>query len=134
MGKARASRSDYTASEDDNVLVKGVMASPNTLGYFGFTYYQENQRNVKAIPISHKKGAVTPTDATIADGSYPLSRQIFIYVSDKAASRPEIQAFVRFYLQKAPDIAKQVGYTPLKGDVYKKSLQAFEKFTPKAKG
>jgi phosphate transport system substrate-binding protein len=128
-GKARASRSDYTASEDDNVLVKGVAASANSLGYFGFAYYKENEKTLRAIPLDKGKGAVAPSDATIVGGTYPLSRKIYIYVSDRAAARPEVQAFVKYYLQQAADVSHQVGYTPLKADEYKKALQAFEKFT-----
>lgn len=132
-GKARASRSDYVASEDDNVLVKGVESSPYTLGYFGFAYYKENQKLLKAIPIEKTKGAVAPSDKTIESLEYPLSRKIYIYVSNKAAARPEVQAFVKFYLAKAASVVKSVGYTPLKEAEYKKGLQAFERFLPKTK-
>ncbi len=129
-GKARASRSDYVASEDDNVLVKGVESSPNTLGYFGYAYYLENQKLLKAVPLDKGKGAVLASDKTIEAGTYPLSRKVFIYVSSTAAERPEVQAFVKYYLEKAAEIAHQVGYTPLKAADYKKALQAFEKFIP----
>jgi phosphate transport system substrate-binding protein len=119
VGKSGASRSDYTASEDDNVLVQGVEGDPDALGFFGFAYYIENAQRLKIVPIDPGSGPVTPTHETINDGSYrPLSRPIFIYVSRQAADRPEVAAFVDFYLDQAATLAEEVGYVALPQDAY----------------
>lgn len=132
VGTSRASRSDYVASEDDNVLVKGVSASPHALGYFGHAYYEENQRSLRAVPLVGGKGkAVAPENATIKDGSYPLSRPVFLYVSSKAVERPEVQAFVEYYLKQVGAIAKQVGYTPLAEEIYRRNRDEFAQFVAK---
>lgn len=130
--KARASRTDQVVtSEDDNVLVKGVMASPYALGYFGFAYFQENRDKIKDVPIDGGRGPVAPTTDTILNGTYPLSRRVFIYVSSKAATRPEVQKFVAYYLKSAPNVAQSVGYTPLPAKEYAEALAKFEAFTKK---
>lgn len=127
MGKEDASRGDYTASEDDNVLVQGVANDPYALGYFGLAYYFENQDKLKALAIDNGKGCVPPSEQTVRDGTYqPLSRPLFIYVNRKAADRPEVEAFVRFYLTQGPALVKQVGYIPLPDTVYQLALQRFE--------
>ncbi|HXF69354.1 MAG TPA: PstS family phosphate ABC transporter substrate-binding protein [Thermoflexus sp.] len=127
MGKEDASRGDYTASEDDNVLVQGVANDQYALGYFGLAYYLENQDKLKALAIDGGKGCVLPSEQTVRDGTYqPLSRPLFIYVSRKAADRPEVEAFVRFYLTQGPALVKQVGYIPLPDTVYQLALQRFE--------
>jgi phosphate transport system substrate-binding protein len=117
VGKAKSSRGDFTASEDDNVLVNGVAGDKGALGYFGYAYYEENKDKLKAVPIVAKAGApaVAPSDATVMDGSYqPLSRPLFIYISAKAASsKPEIKAFVDYYLENSTDITKEVKFIPL---------------------
>lgn len=128
VGKARASRSDYVASEDDNVLVKGVAASPYALGYFGYAYFKENQNKLKVIKVSNDGQALAPTDETIENGTYALSRPIFIYVSSKAVVRPEVQAFVRYYLKTAKALVPQVGYTTLPEAAYAKATQDFDQF------
>ena len=133
MGKSRESRSDYTASEDDNVLVKGVSASPYALGYFGYAYYIENKNKLKAVKLDKGKGPVAPEDKTIEDGSYPLSRPIFIYVSSKSAAKPQVKAFIDYYLDHAADLSKQVGYTPLAADKYKSSKEKFAEFVKAGK-
>ena len=103
VGKAKSSRGDFTASEDDNVLVQGIINDRNALGYFGFSYYVENQNKLKAVPIDTGKGPVSPSPKTVEDGTYqPLSRPIFIYVSKKAMDKPEVKEFVEFYLKNAP--------------------------------
>ena len=106
---------DYTKSEDDAVLVKGVTDDPNALGYFGYAYYLANKDRLKLVSIDSGKGCVVPSAETVADGTYqPLSRPIFIYVNSKAAARPEVNAFTRFYI--APESARyvhDVGYVPL---------------------
>ena len=129
MHKSRASRSDYVASEDDNVLVKGVSASPFALGYFGYAYYQENKRTLRALPISAgRANPIMPNDETIEKATYPLARPIFIYVSSKSVKKPEVVEFIRFYLKNVPEIAKSVGYTALKPAQYTEASEKFENF------
>jgi len=119
VGKAKSSRGDFTASEDDNVLVQGIANDRNALGYFGFSYYVENQNKLKAVPIDAGKGPVTPSAKTVEDGTYqPLSRPIFIYVSKKSMDKPEVREFVEFYLKNAPTLVKQVKYVPLPQNIY----------------
>ena len=118
-GKAKASRGDFTASEDDNVLVQGVANDVNALGFFGFAYYAENTKKLKAVAVDNGKGAVTPSEKTVLDGSYqPLSRPIYIYVSRKALAKPEVREFAEFYLKSAPKLVKEVKYVPLPDKVY----------------
>ena len=107
-------RSDLSVSEDDNVLVTGVAGDKNAIGYFGFAYYAENASKLKLVPIDGGKGAITPSNKTIEDGTYaPFSRPLFIYVNAKSAARPEIAAFVDFYLANTAALSKEVGYTAL---------------------
>ncbi len=125
VGTAKSSRTDYSPSEDDNVLVQGVAGDKYSLGYFGFAYYVENQDRLKAIPIS-KDGnpAVEPTMETIEDGSYkPFSREIWIYVSDVAVKRPEVAEFAKFYLDHAAQFAAEAGYIPLSEENYNKEKE-----------
>lgn len=112
-------RTDYTPSEDDNVLVQGVAGSPYALGYFGFSYYENNQGSLKAVAIDGGNGPIEPSIETIADGSYvPLARTLFIYVNaNELQNRPEVQEFVKFYAATADEIAPSVGYIPLPDDV-----------------
>lgn len=118
-GKAKSSRGDFTASEDDNVLVQGVSNDVNALGFFGFAYYAENSNKLKAVGIDAGKGAVVPSEKTVLDGSYqPLSRPIYIYVSKKGLEKPEVREFVEFYLKNAPKLVKEVKYVPLPDKVY----------------
>ena len=127
LGKKGEMRSDFSASEDDNVLVTGVAGDEGSLGFFGFAYYSENKDRLKVVPIKHgDKAPVEPTIATINNGTYaPLSRPIFIYVSDVAAKRPEVKQFVEFYLSKAAELSQEVGYVALPSGVYKKSGEMF---------
>ena len=120
VGKAKSSRSDFTASEDDNVLVQGVSTDQNALGYFGYAYYAENQDKLKAVPIVNKQGkAVAPSPETVKDGSYnPLSRPIFIYVNKKSLEKPEVKQFVEFYLKNAPELVAEVKYVALPQPAY----------------
>ena len=126
-GKAKASRGDFTASEDDNVLVQGVSGDKNALGYFGYAYYAENKDKLKAVPVVNPKTgkAVAPAGATVIDGSYqPLSRPIFIYVNKKSYdTRPEVKKFVNYYLENGADMAKEVKYVPLPDEIYAKGLE-----------
>lgn len=121
VGKAKSSRGDYTASEDDNVLVKGVSMDRGALGYFGYAYYAENSRKLKAVPVVAAAGkpAVAPSPETVKNGSYqPLSRPVFIYVSAKALDRPEVREFIDFYLAQAPALVTAVKYVPLPEKAY----------------
>ena len=121
-GKAKSSRSDYTASEDDNVLVTGVSGDKGGLGYFGLAYYLENKEKLNAVAIidKGKKNAVSPSEQTVMDGSYqPLSRPLFIYVNGaKGAFDKDIKAFVEFYIANAPKLVKEVKYIPLNTSEY----------------
>jgi len=122
-GKSQASRSDYTKSEDDNVLVQGVSGDRDALGYFGFAYFLENKDKLKAVAIKHKSSPVSPSEVTINDGSYsPLSRPIFIYVRNSSLKRPEVHEFVKFYLQNAAVLSSEVGYVALPKDQYESGL------------
>ncbi|MDH5804262.1 MAG: PstS family phosphate ABC transporter substrate-binding protein [Gemmatimonadota bacterium] len=126
-GESQASRADFTASEDDNVLVQGVSGDPDALAFFGFAYYDENRELIRAVPVDGGSGAIAPSSESINDGTYaPLSRPIFIYVSTVAAERPEIQAFVRFYLENAAALVGEVGYVALPDRVYELALERFE--------
>lgn len=123
VGDEGKSRTDYTASEDDNVLVKGVAGDKNALGYFGFAYYNENKDKLKVVKIDAGKGAVEPTEQTINDGTYaPLARPVYIYVSNKALEKLEVKEFVKFYLEYAAELATEVGYVPLPEAEYQKGL------------
>ena len=126
-GREKASRPDFSASEDDNVLVQGISGDADALGYFGFAYYAENRERLKLVGVDGGHGPILPTPATILDGTYqPLSRPVFIYVSTQAAARPEVQAFVSFYLTQAKNLVGQVGYIPLPDRAYELALQRFE--------
>jgi phosphate transport system substrate-binding protein len=128
-GKEKASRGDFTASEDDNVLVQGVSRDVNAIGYFGLAYYVENKDKLKAAPIVNKGAtkAVAPSVETVMDGTYqPLARPIFIYVSDKAMQRPEVGEFVEYYLKNAPQLVKEVGYVPLSSAHYSQAMNNFK--------
>jgi len=126
-GKSKASRGDYTASEDDNVLVQGVESDRNALGYFGYAYYLAHKDKMRAVPIDNGTGRnVAPSLETVIDGSYqPLSRPLFIYVRESAAQRADVKAFIRFYLTQGAVLAKEVGYVPLPEQAYKVALQQF---------
>ena len=129
-GKAKASRGDYTASEDDNVLVQGVAQDVNAIGYFGYAYYAENQSRLKAVPIVEKPGkpAVLPSEAAVIDGTYqPLSRPIFIYVNAKSLAKPEVREFAEYYMKNAAKIAKEVKYVPLPASAYTVGLDHIAK-------
>ena len=127
-GKEKASRGDFTASEDDNVLVQGVSRDKHALGYFGLAYYAENKDKLKAVPIVGKSGnAVSPSLETVMDGTYqPLARPIFIYVSEKSMAKPEVRNFVEFYMQNATALVKEVGYVPLSKQNYEVALKNFK--------
>ena len=119
MGKAAASRGDYTSSEDDNVIVQGVAGDANAMGYFGYAYYEQNQDKLKLVAVDDKDetngaGAVAPSPETVSNGTYrPLSRPVFVYVKTKALSRPEVASFIEFYLDKGQALVREVGYVPM---------------------
>jgi phosphate transport system substrate-binding protein len=113
VGHAQASRGDFTASEDDNVLVQGVATDPSALGYFGFAYYEENKARLKLVAIDDGTGAIAPSTATVGNASYALSRPIFIYVSVASLKRPGVNKFVQFYLTEGGALATEVGYIAL---------------------
>jgi phosphate transport system substrate-binding protein len=123
-GKAKASRGDFTSSEDDNVLVQGVAGDENALGFIPFAYFDENKDKLKLIPVDDKKadngnGPIAPSLDSIRTGTYqPLARPLFIYVSDKALVRPEVQKFIDFFLTEGPKLAEEVGYVELGDQVY----------------
>lgn len=128
VGKAKASRGDFTASEDDNVLVQGIANDRNALGFFGYAYYAENTDKLKAVAIDSGKGPVLPSEKSVLDGTYqPLSRPIYIYVSKKSADKPEVRDFVEFYLKNASSLVKQVKYVPLPAQAYRVGLERFKK-------
>ncbi|WP_460193383.1 PstS family phosphate ABC transporter substrate-binding protein [Thermosynechococcus sp. FA-CM-4201] len=127
-GKAKVSRKDFTASEDDNVLVQGVARDRGALGYFGFAYFMENRNRVRAVAIDNGKGPVQPSEQNVLNGTYqPLSRPIFIYVNAKSAQRPEVRQFVTYYLNNAPATVKKVKYVPLPASAYRTILANFNR-------
>jgi len=128
VGKAKSSRGDFTASEDDNVLVQGVASDKNGLGFFGFAYYVENQKKLKAVAVEAGKGPVIPSEKTVEDGTYqPLSRPIFIYVNIKSAEKPEVREFVEFYMKNAVALVKEVIFFSLPAQAYSINLEHLNK-------
>ncbi|WP_244859758.1 PstS family phosphate ABC transporter substrate-binding protein [Nitrosospira sp. NRS527] len=128
VGKAKSSRGDFTASEDDNVLVQGVASDKNGLGFFGFAYYAENKKKLKAVAIDAGKGAIIPSAKTVEEGSYqPLSRPIFIYVNIKSAERPEVRQFIEFYMKNASALVQEVKFFPLPTQAYTTNLEHLDK-------
>jgi phosphate transport system substrate-binding protein len=128
VGKAKASRGDFTASEDDNVLVQGVAGDKNAIGYFGLAYYEENKDKLKVAPVDGGKGPVVPSFQTVENGTYqPLSRPLFIYISTKSAAKPEIKEFVDYYLKNAQKLVKQAKYIPLPAKAYTLAQERFSK-------
>lgn len=132
VGKEHSSRGDYTASEDDNVLVQGIATDRGALGFFGLAYYEHNKDKLKLVPVndeddSNGAGPIAPSMETVANGTYkPLARPIFIYVTTKAAEKAHIQDFVKFYIQNAPTLVKEVGYIPLPDNTYQMVLSRFD--------
>jgi phosphate transport system substrate-binding protein len=122
--KEHASRGDYTSSEDDNVLVQGVANDELALGFFGYAYYTENKEKLKLVAVDdgnpdNGTGPIAPSPETVRNGTYqPLSRPIFIYVAKASLDRPEVAAFVKFYLENAPQLVAEVGYIPLPERAY----------------
>ena len=126
-GEEGASRSDYTASEDDNVIVQAVEGDKGGLGYFGYTYYEENQDRLKALEIDSGSGCVAPSAQTAQDGEYtPLSRPLLIYVKNESLRRPEVKAFVQYYLDNAETIAEDGQFIAAPEDVLAKNTTSFQ--------
>jgi phosphate transport system substrate-binding protein len=127
-GKSKASRGDFAASEDDNVIVQGVETNKNALGYFGYAYYVENRERVRAVPIVNKAAkAVMPSIESVIDGTYePLSRPLFIYVSEAAVQRAEVRDLLRFYLTTGAKLVEEVGYVPLPPKAYEVARKHLE--------
>lgn len=131
VGKAKASRGDYVASEDDNVIMNAVIKDEGALGYVGLAYVIENKGKVKPLAVKNPKtgACVMPSEKTVMDGTYqPFSRPLFIYINEKSAKeKPEVREFVEFYLKNAAKIAKQVGYIPLPAKAYDMAMERFKK-------
>ncbi len=130
VGKAKSSRGDFTASEDDNVLVQGVSRDVNAIGYFGYAYYAENKDKLKALPIVNERlgKPVEPSSDTVINGTYqPLSRPIFIYVNAKAATKPEVKEFINYFNKNADKLVKEVKYVPLPAKAYSYNTETLSK-------
>jgi phosphate transport system substrate-binding protein len=125
VGTEGTSRGDFTSSEDDNVIVQGISTDELALGFFGYAYYEANHSKLKLVPVNdgnddNGKGAIAPSVETVKDGTYqPLSRPIFIYVARKSLERPDVRAFIEFYLTQGPALVREVGYVPLGDSGYK---------------
>lgn len=135
VGESHKSRGDYTASEDDNVLVQGVSTDKNALGFFGFAYYEANPDKLKLVGIDdgkddNGKGPILPSVETVKDKSYaPLSRPLYIYVNSAAIKRPEVTAFVKFFIENAGELSREVGFIPMTKEEYGTQMKKFEDFT-----
>ncbi len=138
-GKKGASRGDYTASENDNQLVTGVAGDKGGLGYFGMAYYENNKEKLKIVPVDNGSGSgVIPTQETVLNKSYaPLSRPLYIYINEAALARPEVAAFITFFIENAPGLSKDVGYVPCESSVYTTQQEvlkaAITRLTPTSK-
>lgn len=133
VGKAKACRGDYTASEDDNVLVQGISTDKNALGFFGIDYYIANKDKLKLIPVNDEddtngKGAIAPSEETVKNGTYqPLSRPLFIYINKKSLAKTEVNSFAKFYVNNATTLVSEAGYIALTPEIYKIVLARLEK-------
>ena len=130
-GKSKSSRGDFTASEDDNVLVQGVSRDVNALGFFGFAYYVENRDKLKAVPIVNERGQpVAPSMDAVLKGAYsPLARPIFIYVNVKSLDKPEVGQFIQYYMKHGAKLSREVKYVPLPERAYAHNLDMVTKRT-----
>lgn len=128
-GEEGATRKDYNnVGEDDNATVKGVEGSPGGMGYAGFSFYQENEGNLKALEVDNGKGCVPPSVETAQDGSYaPLSRPLFMYPSEQALQKPEVKAFITYYLDNVGSAAESLGFVPLTEEQLEESEAAAAK-------
>jgi phosphate transport system substrate-binding protein len=129
VGKSGASRGDFTASEDDHVLVQGIAGDKYSLGFFGLAYYAENKDKLTLIGVHNGEEIVKPTLETVSNGTYrPLSRPLFIYVNSTSVASPEVVEFVNYYLENSGELSKDVGYIPLPDENYKKQIESFKTF------
>lgn len=132
VGESGSSRGDYTASEDDNVLVQGVSGDKNALGFFGLAYFEENQERLKLVGVDDGNGAVLPSYESVKDGSYtPLSRPVFIYVNSESVKNEAVVDFVEFYIDNASELVQDVGYISLPEAEYENQRAKFEAFYEK---
>lgn len=128
--KSKATRQDYQQNQEYNALVQGVSGDANALGYVGYAYYAENQDKLKLVSVDAGKGAIAPSPETIMNGTYaPLSRPLFMYVSKKALDRPEVKAFVQYYLDNAKQMVSDAKYIPLPDETYKLVQDRFKNMT-----
>ena len=134
VGKSHSSRGDYTASEDDHVLVQGIMNDKLALGFFGLAYYEENMNKLKLIGLDDGKaengsGAIKPSIETVKNKNYaPLGRPLMIYINSKATERQEVRDFVQFYFEHVETLAKEIGYIPLTTEEINQQRQKWEAF------
>lgn len=132
VGESGSSRGDFTASEDDNVLVQGIAGDKYALGFFGLAYYEENQQKLKLIGVHNGETVVKPSIQTVSDGTYhPLSRPLLVYVNKNSLETTEVVEFVDFYLQEAAGLSKEIGYVPLPAEEYQEQIEKFEAFKKK---
>lgn len=132
VGESGSSRGDYTASEDDNILVQGVAGDKFGLGFFGLAYFEENADKLKIVGVDGGEGCVEPSMETVSNGSYsPLSRPLFVYVNSSSLQNPVVADFVNFYLDEAPELLGDVGYVPLTDEEYQREKQKFSDFVEK---
>lgn len=129
VGKSGSSRGDFTASEDDNVLVQGVSGSKYGLGFFGLAYFEENKDKLKLVGVDGGEGCILPSLETVKNGTYaPLSRPLYIYINSSSLKNPKVIDFVNFYLEQAPTLLEDVGYFPLSAEEYKTQQAKFDEF------
>ncbi len=132
VGESGSSRGDFTASEDDHVLVQGVATDKDALGFFGLAYFEENKDKLKLVAVDGGNGPVIPTMETVSKGTYaPLSRPLFIYVNNAAVKRTEVTEFVKFYMENAANLSKDAGYIPLPDSIYARETKKFADFAAK---
>jgi phosphate transport system substrate-binding protein len=124
VGKTKSSRGDFTAAEDDNVLVQGVASDMYALGYFGFAYYIENQKKIRAVAVDNGEGGIIPSAEAVKDATYqPLSRPLFIYVKEKSTEKPEVKEFVNFFMNHGPALVAEVKFFPLPSKAYSMNIE-----------
>ncbi len=129
VGESGSSRGDYTASEDDNILVQGVAGDKYGLGFFGLAYYEENKDKLQIVAVNGGEGCVEPTMETVSEGTYaPLSRPLYVYVNSSSLENQAVIDFMTFYLEEAAGLMKDVGYIPLTEEEYKRELNTFKEF------
>lgn len=129
VGKSGSSRGDFTASEDDHVLVQGIAGDKYSLGFFGLAYYTENKDKLTLIGVHNGEEVVKPSLETVSNGTYkPLSRPLFVYVNSTSVKHPEVVEFVNFYIDNAGELSEDVGYIPLPAELYTKQKENFKSF------